>query len=71
MFARVVECQSKVSLSEPVGSKLENDVLPIPQKQPGFVDFLALSDKTNRERLGVSQFLDLARRCRWIAPPVP
>jgi hypothetical protein len=47
MFARVVECQSKVGRSEQVGSKLNNDVLPILQKQPGFVDFLTLSDKTN------------------------
>jgi hypothetical protein len=40
MFARVVECHSKVGRSEQVGNKLENDVLPILQKQPGFVDFL-------------------------------
>jgi quinol monooxygenase YgiN len=51
MFARVVECQSKVGRSEQVGSKLKNDVLPILQKEPGFVDFLTLSDKTNPERL--------------------
>ena len=51
MFARVVECQSKAGRSEQVGNKLENAVLPILQKQPGFVDFLTLSDKTNPERL--------------------
>jgi quinol monooxygenase YgiN len=51
MFARVVECHSKVGRSEQVGNKLENDVLPILQKQPGFVDFLTLSDKINSERL--------------------
>jgi hypothetical protein len=34
MFARVVECQSKVGRSEQVGSKLKNDILPILQKQP-------------------------------------
>jgi len=51
MFARVVECQSKVGRIEQVGNKLENDVLPILQKQPGFVDFLTLSDKINPERL--------------------
>jgi hypothetical protein len=49
MFPRVVECLSIVGRSEQVGSKLENDVLPIVQKQPGFVDFLTLSDKTNPE----------------------
>ena len=51
IFARVVECQSKVGRSEQVGGKLKNDVLPILQKQLGFVDFLTLSDKTNPERL--------------------
>ena len=51
MFARVVDCQSKVGRSEQVGSKLENDLLQILQKLPGFVDFLTLSDKTNPERL--------------------
>ncbi len=33
------------------GNTLENEVLPILQKQPGFVDFLTLSGKTNPERL--------------------
>ena len=51
MFARVVECQSKAGRTEQFGNKLKNDVLPILQKQPGFVDFLTLSDKTNPERL--------------------
>jgi len=51
MFARVVECQSKVGRSQQVGSKLQNEVLPILQKQPVFVDFLTLADKTRPERL--------------------
>jgi quinol monooxygenase YgiN len=51
MFARVMECQSKADRSDQVGNKLENEVLPILQKQPGFVDFITLSDKTNPERL--------------------
>ena len=51
MFARVVECQSKAGRSEQVGNKLVNDVLPVLEKQPGFVDFLTLSDRTNPERL--------------------
>ena len=51
MFARVVECQSKVGRSEQMGNKLMLHVLPILQEQPGFVDFLTLSDKTNPERL--------------------
>ena len=51
MVARVVECQSKTGRSEQAGNKLENDVLPILEKQAGFVDFLVLSDKANPERL--------------------
>ena len=51
MFVRVVECQSKAGRSEQVGNKLVNDVLPVLEKQPGFVDFLTLSDKINPERL--------------------
>jgi quinol monooxygenase YgiN len=51
MFARVVECQSKPGRPELVSSKLNNNVLPILQKHPGFVDFLTLSDKTDSGRL--------------------
>jgi len=40
MFARVLERQSETCRSELVGNKLKNDVLPILQKQSGFVDFL-------------------------------
>ncbi|MGO9087628.1 MAG: hypothetical protein ACLQBK_20615 [Candidatus Sulfotelmatobacter sp.] len=65
--ARVVECQSKAGRSEQADNKLKNDVLPILQEQPGFVDFLTLSDKKDPERLGVHQFLDLARGCRGVS----
>ena len=41
MFARVVECHSKVGRSEQVGNKLENELLPILQKQPGLSTFLS------------------------------
>lgn len=51
MFARVVVCQSKAGRSEQVGTKLENAILPILQKVPGFVDLLTLSDKADPERL--------------------
>ena len=46
MFPRVVECLSIVGRSKRAGSKPEHEVLPVFQKQPGFVDFLTLSDKT-------------------------
>ena len=51
MFARVLECQAKDSKGPQISTKVTNDVLPCLQKQPGFVDFFALSDKTNAERL--------------------
>jgi quinol monooxygenase YgiN len=51
IFARVVECQAKEGRGVQISTKVTNEVLPILQKQPGFVDFLALSDKTNAERL--------------------
>jgi heme-degrading monooxygenase HmoA len=51
MFARVVECQAKGGRGVQVSARVTNDVLPILQGQPGFVDFFALSDKTNADRL--------------------
>ena len=51
MFACVLECQAKDSKGPQISTKVTNDVLPCLQKQPGFVDFFALSDKTNAEGL--------------------
>ena len=59
MFARVVVCQSKAGRSAQVGTKLENDVLPILQKEPGFVDLLTLTDKADPERLVCISFWTL------------
>jgi heme-degrading monooxygenase HmoA len=51
MFARVVECQAKDGRGVQISTRVTNDVLPILPEQPGFIDFFALSDKTNAERL--------------------
>ena len=51
MFARVLECQARDGKGVQISTKVTNDVLPCLQKQAGFVDFFALSDKTNAERL--------------------
>jgi heme-degrading monooxygenase HmoA len=51
MFARVVECHAKAGRGVEISTKLTNDVLPILREQPGFVDFFALPDKTNADRL--------------------
>jgi hypothetical protein len=51
MFARVLECRAKDSKGAQISTTVTNDVFPCLQKQPGFVDFFALCDKTNAERL--------------------
>jgi quinol monooxygenase YgiN len=51
MLARIVECQAKSGRGEELSTKVRNDVLPILQTQPGFVDFLALSDKASPQRV--------------------
>jgi quinol monooxygenase YgiN len=51
VLALVEECQAKDGRGVQISAKVTNDVLPILQEQPGFVDFLALSDETNAERL--------------------
>lgn len=51
MFTRVVECPAKSGRGEAVSNKVKEAVLPILQEQPGFVDFLVLSDRTTPERL--------------------
>jgi len=51
MFAQIVECQAKNGRREELSIKAKNDVLPILQGQPGFVDLIARSHKTSPERL--------------------
>ena len=51
MFARIVECEAKNGRTEELKDKVKNDVLSILQKQPGFVDFLVLSDKNFEQRV--------------------
>jgi hypothetical protein len=60
MFALVEECQAKDGSRVQTSDKVTKDVLPILQKQPGFVDFVALSEETNAERLVCISF--------WTAP---
>jgi len=42
MFTRIVECHVKPERKQEFENKLRNEVLPILQKQPGFVDLIAL-----------------------------
>jgi heme-degrading monooxygenase HmoA len=45
MFTSVVECQAKKGKTEVLAKKVRNDVLPNLQKQPGFIDLVALRGK--------------------------
>jgi quinol monooxygenase YgiN len=51
MFTRIVECQVKPDKRDEVSSRIRNDVLPILQKQPGFVELIGLQHDSNQERL--------------------
>jgi quinol monooxygenase YgiN len=51
MITRIVECQAKMGKAEELAKKVRNVVLPILQKQPGFIDLVALRDNTNDERI--------------------
>lgn len=50
MFTRIVECQVKPEKKDEFNQKLRNDVLPILNRQPGFVDLINLVHETDRER---------------------
>ena len=51
MFTRIVECQAKKGKSEVLAKKVRNEVLPTLQKQPGFIDLVALRDSKNHDRI--------------------
>jgi hypothetical protein len=59
MFARVLECQAKDGSGVQINLKVTHDVLPVLQALPGFVDFFAVSDKTNAEKLMCISFWNL------------
>ena len=51
MFTRVVEIEAKSGKSDEAISKLRNEVVPVLQKQPGFIDLIALRDHENPQRV--------------------
>jgi quinol monooxygenase YgiN len=51
MFTRIVECQVKPDKRDEFSNKLRNEVLPILQKQPGFVDLVGLVSENEPERI--------------------
>lgn len=51
MFTRIVECQAKKGKAEVLAKKVRNEVLPTLQKQPGFIDLVALRDNKDAGRI--------------------
>lgn len=51
MFTRVLECRAKIGKAGEVARKVRDEVLPILQKQPGFIDLVALKDNHDDERI--------------------
>ena len=56
MFTRIVECHVKPEKRDEFNNKLRNEVLPILQKQPGFVDLIGLVSDTNPEKTVSASF---------------
>lgn len=50
MFTRIVECQVKPEKRDEFEDRLRNEVLSVLQKQPGFVDLIALESEDETER---------------------
>lgn len=51
MFTRLVECQAKKGKTDVLAKKMRNEVLPSLQKQPGFIDLVALRDSKDDDRI--------------------
>lgn len=51
MFTRIVECRAKKGKTEVLAKKVGNEVLFTLQKQPGFIDLVALRDNKDDERI--------------------
>jgi len=50
MFTRVVECRIHPGKKDEFAARLRSEVLPILQKQPGFVDIIGLVHDSDPER---------------------
>ncbi|MDP9160808.1 MAG: antibiotic biosynthesis monooxygenase [Acidobacteriota bacterium] len=51
MFTRIVECHAKPGKRDEFGNKLRNEVVPILQKQAGFVDVIGLTSEDDADRM--------------------
>ncbi|PYX21142.1 MAG: hypothetical protein DMG87_09555 [Acidobacteria bacterium] len=59
MFTRIVECHVKPEKKDEFNNKLRSEVLPILQKQPGFVDLIALASENDPERMVALSFWNI------------
>ena len=50
MFTHIVECHVKPGKRDEFGNKLRNEVVPILQKQAGFVDVIGLTSEDDADR---------------------
>ena len=50
MFTRIVELHVKPEKKDEFNQRLRNEVLPVLQKQPGFVDLIGLVPENENER---------------------
>jgi heme-degrading monooxygenase HmoA len=51
MFTRTLECEARVGKKDELANRVTEEVLPILQNQPGFVDMIALSDDVRPRHL--------------------
>lgn len=56
MFTRIVECTVKPEKKEEMLQRVRTEILPILQKQPGFVDEINLSSDHDPERVVAISF---------------
>ncbi len=56
MFTRIVECTVKPDKKDEIQQRLRNEVLPLLQKQPGFVDEITLASEHEPERMVAISF---------------
>jgi heme-degrading monooxygenase HmoA len=56
MFTRIVECTVRPDKKDEIQQRLRNEVLPLLQKQPGFVDEITLASEQDPERMVAISF---------------
>jgi heme-degrading monooxygenase HmoA len=56
MFTRIVECTVRPDKRDEMIQRVRNEILPLLQKQPGFVDEVSLASEHDPERLVAISF---------------